>query len=476
MKKATIIHCITWLLRLTVGATFIFSGFVKAIDPWGTLYKFQDYVGVVGWSLPTNLLITGVFLLCAYEFIVGIFLLVGGFRRSAPIGAALLMCFMLPLTLWIAIKDPVTDCGCFGDALIISNWATFWKNVALTAAIVWLIRFNTQSRCIIRPYTQWIALLFSLGFILTISFAGYIYQPLIDFRPFPIGAHLSEAAPIEEDELNEEGEDEEQEMTFVYAKDGVEKRFSIDDDLPDEAEGWEFVRREYAKENKYTPSESDAAKAKEDKEGLHIWDEAGDEEVTDDVITDKGGQFLLLMPAIGDVSIATTWQINSLYHWASEKGVDMIAVVAGSEAEIERWKDLSLAEYPIYKAEDTQIKMLARGNPAIVYLKDGEIVWKSTLKALYTEDFQLQDTLSSTPESFARDNHRLLCNAIGIYVILMAILAFFSYLPALGRFFPTKMRTRIARRDEKIKDAENRQLKKAEERLHIPKHRMPKDK
>ena len=121
-----------WLLRIAVGATFIFSGFSKAVDPYGTFYKIGDYVAAWGWHLPDNIVLTGAFGLFSLEFALGLMLLLGCFRRAAAIASLVVMAFMLPLSLWLALADPVADCGCFGDALVISNWSTFWKNVMLT--------------------------------------------------------------------------------------------------------------------------------------------------------------------------------------------------------------------------------------------------------------------------------------------------------------------------------------------------------
>ena len=107
---------VTWIIRVLVGGVFIFSGFVKAVDPWGTLYKVEEYLNVMGIGLWHSIVVAGVFLLCAFEFTIGIFLILGCYRRSAPWLAFITMCFMLPLTLWIAVFNPVADCGCFGEA------------------------------------------------------------------------------------------------------------------------------------------------------------------------------------------------------------------------------------------------------------------------------------------------------------------------------------------------------------------------
>lgn len=470
MKESTrerLIISVTWLIRILVGVTFVVSGFVKAIDPWGTLYKFEEYMGAMGLPDYYNLLLVGVFGLCAYEFCVGIFLLTGCFRRSTPIAAILFMAVMLPLTLWIAVADPVDDCGCFGDAIILSNWATFWKNIVLTAAIIWLILYNTRCRCLIRPFIQWLAILGSVGYIVIIGLIGYLYQPLIDFRPFKIGSSLLEVSSVnangeaetdlknqsdslsESEEFSEVADDVEDspEYRFIYTKEGEEKSFSIDEELPDEESGWIFSRRE-----EITPTAGEK-RAETERDSFRIWSEDGEKEMTDEALRAQGGEILLLMPDLKNVSIAMTWQINSLYLWCKDNDIEMIGVVAATPAEIENWRDISMASYPIYTAEDTQIKMLARGNPAVVYLNNGEVVWKSSLKALNTDNFQASQALK-TAESFARDDKDILKKVSEAYLILLAVLIFLSILPLIGHLFPSKVKNRIEARDAKISEKE----------------------
>ncbi len=127
---------ITWIVRLIVGGTFVVSGFVKAIDPWGLLYKSDEYLAAMSIDIWPNLQLVGVFCLSALEFLIGIFLVFGCFRRSVAIVATLVIAFMLPLTLWLAMDNPVEDCGCFGDAFVISNWSSFWKNVVSAAGVI----------------------------------------------------------------------------------------------------------------------------------------------------------------------------------------------------------------------------------------------------------------------------------------------------------------------------------------------------
>lgn len=400
---------ITWVLRIAVGIIFIFSGFVKAIDTWGTLYKITDYADAWGFDIWPNLLKVGAFFLCAIEFLLGVFLVTGCFRRGSAILSFLFMCVMLPLTLWIALFNPVSDCGCFGDAVILSNWATFWKNVPLFLATLWLARFNIKIRCLITPALQWIAFIATATFIFAVELAGYDYQPLIDFRPYPIGSAIAGSE-----------NDTDLEYKFIYRKGDVVQEFDIDS-LPDEEDGWEFIDRKLVGEEKENSKHSD---------GFHVWD--GNEDVSDIVLNPEGKRLILLMPELGNVTIATTWKINSLHDWATAHNIDMIAAVSGSPHDIENWEDLSMPDYPIYTADDTAIKELVRGNPAVVFTEDGIVKWKSSLKAINVDDFMATDT-SANPMSFATDNHKILLNASLVYLAAMALLITFSLLPNLGK-------------------------------------------
>lgn len=406
---------ITWILRIAVGFVFILSGFVKAIDPWGTLYKVDAYLSIISLDIWPNLELVGVFALCSIEFLTGILLLTGCLRQSISIVTLLFMTFMLPLTLWIAISDPVEDCGCFGDALIISNWATFWKNIVLSLATMWLVIFNKRCHWVITPALQWIAILTSLIFISVIEIYGYASQPLIDFRPYKLGETIIES---------EDNAGIHPEYVFIYEKDGVRKSFSENDVLPDESEGWTFINRVEKHIN------NTSAVVSRDSKNLRIYDRSGNIDMTDDVIETEGNELIIMIPALDKVSPATTWKLNSLYEWSVKNNVKMIGVVSGSTDEIATWEDLSMASYPIYTSDDTQIKEVVRGNPGIVYLEDGRIIWKSTLSAISIDDFLSPDT-SEDAREFSTDNYIILKNCIYMYAIAMISLVILSFTPAI---------------------------------------------
>ena len=424
---ALLVRTITWIIRELTGAVFIFSGFTKAVDPWGTLYKIQDYLAVMGLEIWPSLVKVGAFSLCAVEFIVGVMLCFGSFRRTAAWGATAIMCFMLPLSLWIALYNPVPDCGCFGDALIISNWATFWKNVVLMLAVLWLSFFNRCAGWLINPAIQWIGLIVTSFFCVAIEAAGYFYQPLIDFRPYPVGSRLTE-----------ESADEEPEYKFIYERNGVKKEFSESDELPDESDGWVFVNRMPVSD----PGIESRVSTRNEK-SLRLWDFEAEEDVTEDVLDPTGDRIILVMPELEKVSIAMTWKINSLHDWAATHDIDMIGAVAATREDIATWEDLSMPEYPIYTSEDTVLKELARGNPAVVFVHDGVIRWKSTLRAINTDDFMSPET-ASNPMAFSHNDKAILINTSALYVSIMACLITFSFL------FRMKFTPRGITRDDKV--------------------------
>ena len=233
-NKSSLLKVAAELSRIIVGITFLFSGFVKAVDPLGFTYKIQDYLIAFQLTDLFALALPAAIAMVVLEFLIGLFLLMGIYRRIISILATIFMAVFLPLTLWIAIGNPVEDCGCFGDALIISNWATFYKNIILSVCALFLL-FNYK---LLTPLFSIKATRFAAGYavIFAVTFAIYntVKLPVIDFRPFKIGSDIAEQMKIDP----EKGDVVEN--IFIYSKNGVEKEFT-EDDYPWNDSTWIFV-------------------------------------------------------------------------------------------------------------------------------------------------------------------------------------------------------------------------------------------
>ena len=180
------------LCRFLLGALFIFSGFVKAVDPLGFFYKIQDYLtafGMISWFPSYAPLLVGI-ALSAIEFSVGVFLFLGIRRKVASVLALLLMVVMTPLTLYLALANPVSDCGCFGDAWILTNWQTFGKNVVLLVAAVSVFKWQDLLVRFITPKMEWMISMYTFLFVFALSFYCLENLPILDFRPYRIGANI----------------------------------------------------------------------------------------------------------------------------------------------------------------------------------------------------------------------------------------------------------------------------------------------
>lgn len=387
------------LLRLAVGGIFLFSGFVKAIDPWGSVYKFGEYLSVFGFSEFDWILPFMSFTLSTAEFMLGVFMVLGIYRRFTPFAMLLAMTVMLPLTGYLAITDAVPDCGCFGDAIVLGNWTTFFKNLLLVPAILYLCAFNRRVKNIYGFAVQWLVAFFSLTYALVVAFVGYYYQPMFDFRPYPVGSHISQqpAADGASDAAN---------YQFVYEKDGNRATFTIDS-LPDDT--WTFVDR------KLRPGVRQSSASAE---GVAITQADGDP--ADGVIRDSGEQLLFIFSDMKAVGISYTYLINEIYDYAESHGIDVVGLTSAGEEEIEEWNDLSMASYTLYTVDDSVLKMIARGNPAVVYLKDGRVKWKRTLQSVSMELISSSREMADIAADF--DARKWLYGLTSTYIMAMVLL------------------------------------------------------
>lgn len=357
--------------RFVLGAVFVFSGFVKAVDPTGSFYKIQDYLTAFGIIslFPEQLPMFVGMALAALEFCVGICLLFGIRKRAASALALLLMIFMTPLTLYLAIANPVSDCGCFGDALVLSNWQTFGKNVILLLAAIVTFAGHRKIVGFMSDKTDWALSLYSFLFILALMAYCLYYLPIMDFRPYKIGNNIREEMSMPDD-----AKPSVYKSIFTLEKNGEQREFTLDD-YPDST--WTFVKAENVLVEKgYEPAIKD----------FSLQDLQTGEDITDAVLADSTYTFLLVAHRVESAEDSNIDRINQLYDYSVEHGYGFYALTSSSESGIEEWRDRTGAEYPFCFMDDIALKTIVRSNPGMLLIKDGTILNKWSHNALPDEE------------------------------------------------------------------------------------------
>lgn len=365
------------LCRFLLGAIFIFSGFVKAVDPLGSFYKIQDYLtafGMISWFPSYLPLFFGV-ILSVVEFCAGVFLFLGIRRKVAATLALLLMCVMTPLTLYLALANPVSDCGCFGDAWVLTNWQTFGKNIVLLVAAITVFKRQELIVRFITAKMEWMISMYTFLFVFVLSFYCLANLPILDFRPYKIGVDIKAGMTIPEGAKPSVFESH-----FVLEKDGKRREFTLDN-YPDST--WTFVEtRTVLKEKGYEPPIHDFSMMALDT----------GEDITDSVLSDKGYTFLLVAHRIEEADDSDIDLINEIYDYSVEHGYGFYALTSSPEDEIELWRDKTGAEYPFCQMDDITLKTIIRSNPGLLLIKDGTILNKWSNNRL-PDEYVLTDSL-----------------------------------------------------------------------------------
>lgn len=390
---------LVWLCRLVVGGVFIVSGVSKCIDPWGTIFKIEEYLGALGWDVERGVVTAGAILMSVGEGLLGAMMLLGCYRRSVTWLLTAVMAVMLPLTVWIAVDDPVSDCGCFGDFLIISNTTTMLKNVVVTLMLVFLLFTNRRVTPLYHPYSQWIAGAIVAVYLALTAAIGYLYQPLIDFRRFDIGETVATSADDADDEASDDL------YEFIYSKNGSQKAFGIDN-LPDST--WTFVDRRL----KAGVSAADTAG-----EGLPVYDDG--EEVTQTLTDGSVALIAIPEPAVTGLGGAST--IERVAEAMSRCDIRVVGVIGGGEDIVDRWNDRIVTDIELLYAEPTTLKELARGPESITLLNDGRVEWKRSLTTLSADDLSRCEALDDLSPAGPATFWTLTLIAVGALIVLLML-------------------------------------------------------
>lgn len=367
-QRITFEKTVVELSRIIVGATFMFSGFVKAVDPLGFTYKIQDYLIELNLTELFPLALAVAIIMVVAEFALGVLLLLGIYRKVTTRLIGLFMLFFTPFTLWIALTNPVEDCGCFGDALIISNWETFYKNVILLTAIILLVikwkkitpLFSTK----IAHYTALFVVVFGILFAL-----HNVYKlPVLDFRPYKIGENIQSGMYVDPEKADIF------ETIFIYNKDGVEKEFS-EENYPWNDSTWMFVDMETRLVKKgEKPAIEDFAIETLYQDEAGEWYIGGD--ITDLVLSDTTSTFLMVSYSLEEMNTRHLDKFKGIISYADENEYPFYLLTASSLDVVEEWETQHNTEIQFAHADERTLKTMIRANPGLMLIKEGTVINK----------------------------------------------------------------------------------------------------
>ena len=361
-KKSIFCTMLTNICRVLLALVLVLSGFVKAVDPKGTMYKLQEYADAFSIDAFSNeWLLFFAIILAAAEFLIGVFLLMGAYRRLMATIAFLVFIIFTPFTLYVAISDIVPDCGCFGDAIGMSNVASFLKNLFLLSLSVIVFLGRRRFVVNITAKNRWMVSLFTVFYIAFVETISLSYVPVLDFRNYAVGNNLRELV---------QGENDTYKLVMAFEKDG-ETRLFEQDSLPDES--WMFVEnRSLLVAEGRKPVIGDFA----------ILDWESDYDVAEDILADTGFVCIVVAEFLEEASVGRVDKINDLYDYCLDQNVTFLAVTASGEEDIELWRKRTGAEYPVYWADNMLLRSMTRANPGVVLLNDGVIVGKWNVAAM----------------------------------------------------------------------------------------------
>ena len=364
IKDTKLNYALNVVCRWAVGLVFLFSSFVKGVDPMGTTFKVQEYMTAwsIGgltfeWALPFAEFLS-VALICA-EFLVGVLLIFNAYRRLSAWLLVLMMLFFTTTTLVDAITNKVTDCGCFGDAVKLTNWQTFWKNIALDVPTVFI--FLTRNLRRKRRFERdGLILIFAVAAMLVFEIYNIKHEPVIDFRPWKIGNQMMDL---------ESTEGMKSYVTYRNTKTGESEEFEsaqLMDKLSDSewAAEWEWESSRVV-----DPREIAAP-------GFSMLDLEGEDRAID-LLPAEDGMLIVTVHHIDKVNDKGLREVKRAVALAEDNGIKIVMLTAALPEEVQAWmadNDISGLDYLF--ADATAIETMMRGNPGFMYVENAVVVDK----------------------------------------------------------------------------------------------------
>jgi len=338
--------------RILLGLIFIYSGFVKGVDPVGTEYRIVDYFIAFGteWANPVALPLS--VLLNSIEFVLGVLLLFNITIRVTSWLVMLMMAVFTVITINDAMYNPVPDCGCFGDALVISNWQTFYKNLLIDVLLLIVFLSRNRAGKWFTLKTEWAIFFVSiLGFIV-FEVYNIRHLPVIDFRDWKVGNKMVNDNPLPLKYY----------LTYKHIETGEEKEYLSPDYPYNDSvwlSQWEFVSQRVVDPN---PILHD----------LRIEDEEGND-FTDHIVANPDFQFILVAYDISKSSSKNMDKIRQILHGSNELGLSFVVISSSLSEEVKQFKENNLPDGDFYFADDITMMSMIRSNPGLILFKDGVI-------------------------------------------------------------------------------------------------------
>ncbi len=345
-----------FISRTVIGIVFMFSGAVKAVDPLGSAYKFSDYFQAfhLDFLQPVSLFLAIV--LFTAEFISG-FSVLSGYRQKTGIwGVIILMAIFTPLTFMLAISNPVSDCGCFGDAIHLTNWQTFGKNIVLITLAIILFTRRKQVKRIFTPIKEWIIISIVTILFVVFSLLNLRYLQLFDFLPYRTGVNIPESMKIPEGRSADEYK-----TTFIYEKEGIKKEFTLEN-YPADDTSWKFIdQKSVLVKRGYLPLIHDFSITSSDGEDL-----------TEKILADRGYTLLMISTKLKNADQKHLYKGFETGAKCLAEGMNFLVVTASGTDEFREYNN----GFNFCSADETTLKTIVRSNPGFLLIKEGNIAGK----------------------------------------------------------------------------------------------------
>lgn len=358
---------LTWTARILVGLLFIFSGLIKANDPMGFGFKLEEYFAVFGTEWLSPFSVTLSILICALEIVLGVAVLLGARIRQTAWGLLLLILFFTWLTFYSAWFNKVTDCGCFGDAIKLTPWQSFYKDLVLLVLILQIFFNRKKIPSLLSARGSAAALIATAVMALGFGIYTYSYLPVIDFLPYKTGNHIPSLMVMPPG-----AEPDVFKIVYTLKNKKTGETQEMDDKQYLASKVWENPEWEYVSASDpilvkkgYTPPIHD----------LRISTAEG-VEFTEELLNNPFYNLVIVMYDLRKTDLSAQEELNALVKKAQEYNIRSIGLTSASARATQEFIGRTGALYEIFFCDATPLKSMVRSNPGLLLLKDGTVIDK----------------------------------------------------------------------------------------------------